>query len=145
MNEGHSGIAYGSRVTLHYSIQLENGWVADSSGNEPLTFVLGDGTLDAALESHLLGLHAGERREFAIPQGAVFPWRSDSAILTMDRADFPQEMRLEPDLLYEFHTPAGDVTPGIIVRVDETTVTVDFNHPLAGHDFLFLVEILSIE
>jgi len=140
-----SVIAPGSRVRMHYSLQLENGFVADSSGNEPLEFVLGDGTLEPGLERHLLGLEPGMQREFAIAPGTVFPFADQGAVQAMERSAFPQGMPLEPGMIYEFNTPAGDAVPGRIVSLGEGNVTVDFNHPLAGQAFSFIVEILEIE
>ncbi len=139
-----SAIARGSRVRMHYSLQLEGGFVADSSGNEPLDFVLGAGTLEPGLEQHLLGLQAGEQREFAIAPGTVFPFPVKAAVQAMERAAFPEGMPLEPGMIYEFNTPAGDAVPGRIVSIGEDSVTVDFNHPLAGQAFSFIVEILDV-
>ncbi len=140
-----TAITQGSRVRMHYSLQLEGGFVVDSSGNEPLEFVLGDGTLEAGLERHLLGLETGAQREFAIAPGSVFPFPDKSAVQEMERAAFPDGMPLESGMIYEFNTPAGDAIPGRIVDVGEGTVTVDFNHPLAGQPFLFIAEILDID
>jgi FKBP-type peptidyl-prolyl cis-trans isomerase SlpA len=137
-------IARGSRVRMHYSLQLGDGFVADSSGNEPLEFVLGDGTLEPGLERHLLGLQAGEQREFAIAPGTVFPFSVKAAVQDLERAAFPEGMPLAPGMIYEFNTPAGDAVPGRIVRTGEHAVTVDFNHPLAGQAFSFIVEILDV-
>ncbi len=135
----------GTRVTLHYSLQLEGGFVADSSGNEPMVFVLGDGSMAPSLERHLLGLSPGDHREFAIAPGTVFPFRSEAAVQWLERDIFPDARLPAPDCIHEFHTPAGDVVPGRIVSVGDEGVRVDFNHPLAGHSFLFLVEILEVE
>lgn len=140
-----SVIAPGSRVRMHYSLQLDSGFVADSSGNEPLDFVLGDGTLEPVLERHLLGLETGVQREFAIAPGTVFPFPEKGAVQEMERSAFPEGMPLEAGMIYEFNTPAGDAVPGRIVGIGEGTVTVDFNHPLAGRAFSFIVEILEVD
>lgn len=138
-------IAAGTRVTLHYSLQLDDGFVADSSGEEPMVFVLGDGSMAPSLERHLLGLSRGDQREFAIAPGAVFPFRSEAAVQWLERDVFPDGQLPEPDGIHEFHTPAGDVIPGRIVSIGDEGVRVDFNHPLSGRPFLFRVEILEVE
>ncbi len=140
-----SGIEPGNRVILHYRLQLEDGFIADSSGAEPLDFVLGDGTLEPGLEQHLLGLEPGAQREFAIAPGTVFPFPTKAAVQVLERSAFPEGMPLEPDMIYEFNTPAGDAVPGRIRSLEEGAVTVDFNHPLAGKAFRFLVEILAVD
>lgn len=139
-----TGIANGTRVRMHYILQLDDGFVMDDSGTEPLEFALGDGTLEPGLERHLLGLEAGQQREFAIAPGTVFPFPVKAAVQDLERAAFADGMPLEPGLIYQFNTPAGDATPGRIVHVSEDYVTVDFNHPLAGKSFRFIVEILEV-
>lgn len=57
---------------------------------------------------------------------------------------FPSDMELEPELVISFATPAGDELAGIVRELDEVQVKVDFNHPLAGHDIVFTVQIISI-
>jgi FKBP-type peptidyl-prolyl cis-trans isomerase SlpA len=140
-----SVIGAGSRVVMHYSLVLEDGFVADDSGADPLEFVLGDGTLEPGLERHLLGLEPGARREFAIAPGTVFPFPVKAAVQVLERSAFAEDMPLEPGMIYEFNTPAGDVVPGKILGLEEGAVTVDFNHPLAGEAFTFEVEILSVD
>ena len=139
-----SVIAPGSRVVMHYSLHLEGGFVADTSGDEPLEFVLGDGTLEPGLERHLVGLEPGEQREFAIAPGTVFPFPTKAAVQVLERSAFPGDSPLEPGLIFEFNTPAGDVVPGRIRSLEEGAVTVDFNHPLAGQLFTFVAEILDV-
>lgn len=138
-------IAPGSRVAMHYSLQLDSGYVADSSGDEPLEFTLGDGTLEPGLERHLIGLDPGAKREIAIAPGTVFPFPSKAAVQVLERSAFSDDMPLEPGLIYEFDTPAGDAVPGRIRSLEEGSVTVDFNHPLAGQPFTFIVEILQVD
>lgn len=139
-----SVIALGSHVVMHYSLHLEGGFVADTSGDEPLEFELGDGTLEPGLERHLVGLKPGEQREFAIAPGTVFPFPTKAAVQVLERSAFPGDSPLEPGLIFEFNTPAGDVVPGRIRSLEEGAVTVDFNHPLAGQPFTFVVEILEV-
>lgn len=139
-------IARGSRVRLHYSIALEDGTVADSSfGEEPLALVLGDGTLQHGLEQALLGLAAGERRSFQLDPWHAFGYRDPDAVHVMPRAEFPPDMDLTPGNVVGFTTPAGDELAGIVKAVEGEAVTIDFSHPLAGHEITFTVEILAVE
>jgi len=138
-------IGPGARVRLHYEIRLEDGTVADSSfGGEPLEFTVGDGTLIEGLEQALTGLAAGERRTLSIGPEQAFGYRNDEYVHEMPRSEFPAEMALRPGLIVAFETPAGDDVPGAIVEVGEHTVKVDFNHPLAGHELAFTVEVLEV-
>lgn len=137
----------GSRVRLHFSLRLEDGTEVDASrGGEPLTVTLGDGTLARGLEMALLGMRAGQRETVQVPPAlSGFGERSDEAIQEMPRSDFPDDMALEPGTIIAFNTPTGDEVPGAIRAVGEDAVTVDLNHPLAGHELTFEVEILEVQ
>lgn len=140
-----SSICPGSRVSLHYRLILEDGFIADrTEEGEPLEFVLGDGTLEAGLEQLLLGLEAGMRREFTVQPGTVFPFPGKAAVQFLERQAFPPGARLEPGMIYQFDTPAGDAIAGRILSLQEETVCVDFNHPLAGQRFRFVVDIGTV-
>lgn len=135
----------GSEVIMHFALKLEDGTVADSTdGTEPLRFVMGDGTLIQGLELALYGLKAGDRQTLLIGPDVAFGARDEEAIHDMPRSDFPADMDLEPGLIIGFSTPAGDEVPGAVVDLSESTVTVDFNHPLAGHEISFSVEIVGV-
>lgn len=139
-------ITPGSRVTLHYTLTLENGTEADSSrGGEPLVFTLGDGTMLEGLENFLLGMSVGQRASYSVSPEQCFGYPTADAVHIMPRADFPVGMELAPGVIVGFTTPGGDEVPGTVTEVDETQVTVDFNHPLAGHTLDFDVEILVVE
>ncbi|MEJ2645828.1 MAG: FKBP-type peptidyl-prolyl cis-trans isomerase [Gammaproteobacteria bacterium] len=139
-------IAPGSRVTLHFSIALEDGMVAeDSAGGEPLTFVMGDGTVLEGLELALYGLQAGDTQRLQLEPEQTFGYRDPENVHVLPRSDFPVEMNLEPGTIIGFTTPGGDEVPGAVQMVEGDEVKVDFNHPLAGHTLTFEVQILAVE
>ncbi|PKM43212.1 MAG: peptidylprolyl isomerase [Gammaproteobacteria bacterium HGW-Gammaproteobacteria-1] len=139
-------ITRGSHVSLHYSLTLENGTEADSSRDgEPLTFVVGDGTMHEGLEGFLIGMKPGQQASYPVSPEQGFGYPDTDAVHVMPRDDFPVEMDLTPGVIVGFTTPAGDEVPGTITEIDEARVTVDFNHPLAGHTLNFEVEILTVE
>jgi len=75
----------------------------------------------------------------------AFGYPDEENIHSMPRSDFDPSVKLEPGLIIEFTTPSGETTPGAITAVETDTVTVDFNHPLAGHNIRFEVEILDVK
>ena len=138
-------IAYGSKVRMHYTIALEDGMVADTSvGEEPFEFVMGAGDLEEGLELALIGLQPGDKQTVKLPPDKAFGYHSPAAIHDVPRGDFPPEMDLKPGLIVSFVTPGGDELPGTVKEVTVDTVTVDFNHPLAGHEITYSVEILDV-
>ncbi|OOC51267.1 MULTISPECIES: peptidylprolyl isomerase [Thioalkalivibrio] len=134
----------GAHIEMHYRLILENGFVVDGTGEEPITLEIGSGEILPGLEDLLVGLIAGDHREFAIEAGVMFPFRDQAAVQQMPRSQFPADLPLEVDYIYEFNSPAGDAVPGRIEAVEDDTVTVDFNHPLAGQNFTFEVDVLSV-
>ena len=135
----------GSEVVMHFSITLEDGTVADSTeGEEPLRFVMGDQTLIEGLELALYGLKVGDKQNLIIAPENAYGHRDPENIHPMQRDEFPDEMDIKKGVIVGFVTPAGDEIPGTVIEVDEKQVTVDFNHPIAGHEIVFEVEILEI-
>ena len=138
-------IGPGSRVTMHYTIRLEEGMLVDSTeGREPLEFTMGDGTLVRGLELALVGLKAGDTQTLRIGPENAFGFVDPDGIQTLSLSDFPDDMQPEEGQIIGFTTPGGDDILGAVKAIDGETVTMDFNHPLAGHEISFSVEILDV-
>lgn len=145
MTEKTSVIGHGSAVVMYFSIELEDGTVAETTEEgDPLTFVMGDGTLVEGLELALFGLRAGDKQALKIGPENGYGYSDPGNIHAMDRSDFPDEMELEPGMIISFAMPDDEEYPGTIKEVGSEQVMVDFNHPLAGHEILFDVEILEV-
>ena len=125
---------------------MNDGTVADSSRDgEPLRFVMGDGTLIEGLELVLYGLKQGDRQCLSIEPRDAFGFPDEDNIHTMARSEFPNDMQLEAGQIIGFTTPSGEEVPGAIQEIKGDEVVVDFNHPLAGHEVIFDVEILEVK
>jgi FKBP-type peptidyl-prolyl cis-trans isomerase SlpA len=134
-----------STVTLHFSLTLEDGTVAESTlDDKPLTFTLGDGTLIEGLELALYGLRPGDKQRLSLFPEQAFGLRDPEKVHCVPRADFAAEMALEPGCIIGFDTPAGEELAGMIVAAEGDDVEVDFNHPMAGHVVIFEVEIIDV-
>ena len=134
-----------STVTLHLSLTLQDGTVAESTfDGEPLTFTMSDGTLVEGLELGLYGLRAGQTQRLTLYPQQAFGVRDPEKVHHLPRADFPADMALEPGCIIGFDTPQGEELPGMIVSLDDSSVEVDFNHPLAGREVIFDVEIIDV-
>ena len=139
-------IGPGSEVLMHFSLSLVDGTVADSTNEgEPLRFVMGDGTLIEGLELVLYGLKQGDRQCLSIEPRDAFGFPDEDNIHTLPRSEFPADIPLEAGLIIGFTTPSGEEVPGAIKEIREDEVVVDFNHPLAGNEIIFDVEILEIK
>jgi len=146
LNDPLTKIAPGSQVTMHFSLALTDGTEAASTfGDEPTTFTMGDGTLSEGLEMALYGLMTGAEQILTLEPDQAFGLRDEAKIHPMPLGDFGPEMELEPGLVIGFSTPDGEELAGIVLDIGEDKVTVDFNHPLAGNQVVFKVEILDIQ
>ncbi len=138
-------IEFASAVLMHFTLSLADGTLVDSSQDgDPLSFSLGDGTLDAGLESLLLGLHAGDKAQFKLAPGQAFGEPDAGNVHHMPRGDFPPDMALAEGAVVEFTTPGGDAVAGTVLAIGDESITVDFNHPLAGRQLSFQVEIIDV-
>ena len=139
-------ITIGSKVSMHFALRLADGTVADSSvDNEPVSFVVGDGSLDKGLELALIGLGAGDRQTLTLMPGQAFGAREDAALQWLERDQFPPDMALQEGQIIGFAGQAGEDVAGAVIEMQDQRVRVDFNHPLAGREIEFEVEILSVD
>lgn len=135
----------GTEVTLHFALKLENGDVIDSNFNsKPATFVVGDGNLLPGFERALAGMVAGEKNTFVIKPEDGFGQSNPNNMQVMPRSQFDDSVELVEGLMLSFADAQKAELPGIVAAFDDETVTIDFNHPLAGRDILFEVEILGV-
>lgn len=139
-------IGQGVEVTMHFSLTLDDGTLVDSNfDSKPATFDIGDGNLLAGFEEVLFGLKAGDEREFVIPPEKGFGQHNPSNVQTVSRDEFPDDITLEEGLVLSFADAQQTELPGVVTAFDDTTVTVDFNHPLAGRSIAFSVKIVDVK
>jgi FKBP-type peptidyl-prolyl cis-trans isomerase SlpA len=131
-------------VTLHFALKLENGDVVDSTfDKQPATFKVGDGNLLPGFEVALYGFKAGDKRSLQIEPENAFGQPNPQNVQVMPRSQF-QDMELSEGLLIIFNDAANAELPGVVKAFDESQVTIDFNHPLAGKTLSFDVEIIEV-
>lgn len=136
-----------SAVLVHFTLKLDDGSTAESTRNngKPALFSLGDGSLSDALEAELIGLRAGETKAFTLTPDAAFGPTSPDLIQYFSRRDFTQAGEPEIGAIMLFSGRDGNEVPGVIREISGDSITVDFNHPLAGQTIHFEVEVLSID
>ncbi len=136
----------GDIVEVHYTGTLENGTVFDTSeGGEPLEFTLGQGQMIPGFEQAVLGMKVGESKTVTIPADEAYGQYNDDWVQVINREELTNIPNPEVgQQLYGSQTDGTTIT-GTITNVTDTTVTVDFNHPLAGEDLTFEIELMSIQ
>jgi FKBP-type peptidyl-prolyl cis-trans isomerase 2 len=134
----------GDTVRVHYTGRLEDGSVFDSSeGREPLEFVLGAQQVIPGFEEAVDGLSPGEERSVSIPADRAYGPRREEMVLTVGRDQFPDEIQPEVGQQLQM-SQDGQVAIVTITGVSDADVTLDANHPLAGKDLLFDVQLVEI-
>ncbi len=135
----------GDTVRVHYSGFLDDGTVFDSSlDREPFEFTLGQGMVIPGFEDAVVGMDVGETKTVNIPSERAYGPYRDELLVSVERSQVPPN--IEPDLGMELQirTPEGTVTNVTITEMDEESITLDANHPLAGKDLIFEIKLVEI-
>ncbi|CNH19843.1 FKBP-type peptidyl-prolyl cis-trans isomerase [Yersinia aldovae] len=136
-----------SAVLVHFTLKLEDGSTAESTHihGKPALFRLGDNSLSDALEQQLIGLKVGDKHVFSLQPEDAFGVESPDLIQYFTQRDFAQTGVPDAGTIMLFTTRDGSEMPGVVREVAEESITVDFNHPLAGHIVSFDIEVLEID
>jgi FKBP-type peptidyl-prolyl cis-trans isomerase 2 len=136
----------GTTVSIHYTGTLEDGSTFDSSdGRDPLTFEMGAGQIIPGLEAALSGMSAGEAKTVTIPAAEAYGDHNPQAVQQVPREAVPDHIPLDPGTQLQVQTQDGRALPVVVTEVTEEQVTLDANHPLAGKDLTFAVEVVSVD
>ena len=134
-----------TRVTLHFSLKFNDGSIIDSTfDKQPASFTVGDGSLLAGFENKIHGMKAGQQACFTVLPEESFGQPNPNNIQHFSRSDFAQDMQLTEGLVISFADANQSELPGVVKSLQGDTVVGDFNHPLAGRDIQFDVDILDV-
>lgn len=138
-------IQQGERVILHFELKTLDGRIVESTyqRGQPAELVVGDGHLPESFEHYLIGLDTGQSGQWQLEPELAFGLPSDGRIAYFTMDQFPLDNPITVGTVMGFSQPNGDEIPGIIKSIEGDSVTVDFNHPLAGETILFSVEIVD--
>jgi len=135
----------GDTVKVHYTGTLDDGSVFDSSlGREPLEFTLGEGSVIPGFESAVDGMQIGESKTVTIPCNQAYGQRDDSQIIQVPKSQLPENLKPAVGQQLQMQTMEGQVLVVTVIRIDADSITVDANHPLAGQDLTFKIELVEI-
>jgi len=135
----------GQTVSVHYIGTLDDGTQFDNSYDRgaPLEFEVGVGKVIPGFDQALLGMSIGETRSVALPMDEAYGPINEEAFQTLPRDAFPREMELSEGLQVQGQGPAGPVI-ATVVAASENEVQLNMNHPLAGKNLNFKIELVSI-
>ncbi|MGN6549574.1 MAG: FKBP-type peptidyl-prolyl cis-trans isomerase [Pararhizobium sp.] len=135
----------GDVVRVHYTGRLTDGTEFDSSaGREPLQFELGAGQIIEGFDHKVAEMDEGEKSTVTIPAAEAYGEHRPEQVQELPRQAIPPEIDPTPGMQLQATTQAGQPVPIVVVDVNDETVTVDANHPLAGRDLIFDIELVEI-
>ncbi|MCW8882858.1 MAG: peptidylprolyl isomerase [Sedimenticola sp.] len=135
----------GQTVKVHYTGTLEDGTQFDSSaGREPLEFTLGQGQVIPGFEQALEQMTVGETKTINIPADQAYGPHQPELVQKVEREQIPAEIELALGVQLQAQGPDGQVFRLVVVELDETSATLDGNHPLAGKALTFELELVEI-
>jgi FKBP-type peptidyl-prolyl cis-trans isomerase 2 len=135
----------GDTVKVHYTGRLQDGTVFDTSvGSEPMEFTLGQGQLISGFEQAVIGMQVGESKTVTIPVDQAYGPRRDDMVLEVERDKLPVDLEPRVGMQLQMNQGDGRIMIVTITDVYETMVKIDANHPLAGQDLTFDIELVEI-
>lgn len=139
-------IGASSSVIFHFDIKLSDGSAAESTRvhNKPAKLQMGDGSISPAFEEQLRGLSAGDKKTFTLEPQDAYGMPNPDNIYYVDRSKFSADAPAKAGMIIGFTMPDGSEMPGLVREVVGESVTIDFNHPLAGQTLTFSVEIVQV-
>jgi FKBP-type peptidyl-prolyl cis-trans isomerase 2 len=136
----------GDTVKVHYTGKFDDGTVFDSSlDREPLVFQIGEGSVIPAFEQAVEGMNPGEAKNETIAADQAYGPHLEEMMTEVDRKLFPPNAKLEVGQMLQIPREDGKTLNVTIIKVTEDKVTLDANHPLAGKDLIFNIELVEIE
>ncbi len=135
----------GDKVKVHYTGKLHDGSIFDSSVNrEPLEFEVGAGMMIAGFDSAVNGMKIGEKKTADIPAAEAYGDKNEEMIISVPKAQLPPDLEPAVGQQLSMQQPNGQAIPVVVSKVEEDAVEIDANHPLAGKDLIFEIELVSI-
>ncbi|SHK68446.1 FKBP-type peptidyl-prolyl cis-trans isomerase [Rhodothermus profundi] len=136
----------GDHVKVHYTGRLQDGTIFDSSRDrEPLEFTLGEGEVIPGFEQAVIGMEPGETKTVTIAAEDAYGPRREDLLIEVGRDQVAPDLELAVGQQLQLRLQDGRVIPVTVAALTDETVTIDANHPLAGEDLTFEIELIAID
>ena len=141
-----SQVKENNTVKVNYTGKLSDGQVFDSTeGKEPIEFTLGQGRLIPGFEKGLIDMELNEKKTITIPKEEAYGEVNKDLIQEVKKSELPQEMAPEVGMGLVSKSPDGQEMNLLVVEVRDETIVIDGNHPLAGKELIFDLEVIEIK
>ncbi|TDL81771.1 peptidylprolyl isomerase [Palleronia sediminis] len=140
-----SQVKAGDTVRMHYEGKLDDGTPFDSSaGRDPLEFTVGSGQIIPGLDQAVAGMEVGEKKTVTVAPQDAYGERDPQRVQAVPREQIPDHIPTDPGTQLQLQTPEGQTVPVTVAGATEQEVMLDANHPLAGQNLTFDVELVEI-
>lgn len=138
-------VVKGSNVKVHYTGTLQDGTVFDSSRDrEPLAFEVGAGMMIKGFDAAVYGMKVGDSKKVDIPAAEAYGERNDEMIVNISKSQLPPDLEPAVGQQLGMQQPDGQSVPVVITKVEADSVELDANHPLAGKNLIFDIEMVEV-
>ncbi|NLE08196.1 MAG: thioredoxin fold domain-containing protein [Dehalococcoidales bacterium] len=142
---GPKTAATGDTVRVHYTVNKTNGEAVESTlDGEPFSFTLGQDQVIPGFEQAVLGMKTGEKKTVTIPSDQAYGEYQADLVFDVGNDELPEDLVPEVGMMLQASSNDGSIVSFTIIAVAETTVTLDSNHPLAGEDLVFEIELVEV-
>ncbi len=143
--ESEKVIKDGSQVKFHYTLSIDGKQVETSKGDQPMEYTHGEGQIIKGLEKELKGMKEGNQKMVSVQPEEGYGEIDRRAFQPVPHNAFPENMQLQAGMMVNVQDKQGRTIPAIVQDIKEDQVLLNFNHPLAGQQLVFDVEIVSIK
>ena len=135
----------GDKVVVHYTGRLTSGEVFDTSyDRDPLEFVIGQNRLIPVFENAIIGMEEGEKKTINVGHNEAYGEYKEDLITVIDKSKLPEDMNPKVGEILQITTQEGSIINFSVIEVNDTSIKLDANHPLAGKDLIFEIELVKI-
>ncbi len=135
----------GNHAKVHYTVMLEDGEVMGTSkGGMPLSFTIGNGEIIKGLENGVVGMKAGDAKTITIAPEEGYGHRNEDQVIKIRRDELPPEEDIAVGRILQYRNENGHMVSLVVSEADEETVTLDANHPFAGHTLIYKIELVAL-
>jgi len=135
----------GDTVKIHYTGRIKDGQVFDSSKErEPIEFEIGSGRVIAGVDKGVIGMKPGEKKEVTVPPQEGYGEYEQKLLIDVPMDKMPEDIKPEVGMRLQIVNDMGQPLPVLVTEVNDESVKLDANHPLAGKDLVFNIELVEI-
>ena len=138
-------LAQNKAITFNYTLKDDEGNILDTTkGSSPFSFLSGNGQILPKLEDAMSSMLLGSKKNVKIDAADAYGEYNEEAVQKVERTNFPKDVDLQLGMQFVTNSPDGHQMPFVISEIKGDVVTIDFNHPLAGKNLEFDVELLDV-